>query len=140
MTELHWTEIGKNALILIRDLLVLGIVGFFLFFPIQFGEQLGKTNIGRFSAFGVEVELQAKEVRDQAEAAKTELAVAQDTMDQTLSELQMLWRNNPQIRPQTNQLEQKVRQSSERLTKAENEIQSSINGYDVLVKKIEAAQ
>lgn len=140
MRELHWTEVGKNALMLIRDLFVLGIVGFFLFFPIQFGNQLGKTNIGRFSAFGIEVELQAQEVREQAEAARTELAAAQDSMDQTLSDLRMLWKNNPEIRPQTNQLEQNVMQSSQRLTQAENEIQDSITGYDILVKKIEAAQ
>lgn len=140
MTDLHWTEIGKNALILIRDGFVLGILVFFLFFPIEFGEQLGKNNIGRFSAFGVEVELQAQAVRDQAEAAKTEVAAAQDAVDQTLSDLQTLWRNNPQIRRETNQLEQKVIQSSQKLTRAENEIQNSINGYDILVKKLEAAQ
>lgn len=140
MTELHWTEIGKNAFLLIRDMVILGIIVFFLFFPVAFGEQLGKTNIGRFSAFGLEVELQAQEVRDQAEAARSELAAAQDSMDDTLSDLRMLWRNNPQIRSQTNQLEQQVMQSSQRLTKAENEIQNSVKGYDVLVKKIEAAQ
>lgn len=140
MTVLNWIEVGKSGLVLIRDLFVLGIVVFFLFFPVAFGEQLGKTNIGRFSAFGVEVELQAQEVRDQAEAARSELVAAQDSMDETLSDLRMLWRNNPQIRSQTNQLEQKVMQSSERLTKAEKEIESSVKGYDVLVKKIEAAQ
>lgn len=140
MTVLNLIEVSKSALILIRDLFVLGIVGFFLFFPIQFGNQLGKTNIGRFSAFGIEVELQAQEVREQAEAARTELAAAQDSMDQTLSDLRMLWKNNPEIRPQTNQLEQNVMQSSQRLTQAENEIQDSITGYDILVKKIEAAQ
>lgn len=140
MTVLNWIEVSKSALVLFRDLFVLGIVAFFLFFPVQFGEQLGKTNIGRFSAFGVEVELQAQEVRDQAEAAKTEVAAAQDAMDETLSDLRMLWRNNPQIRPQTNQLEQKIMQSSQRLTNAESEIQSSIKGYDILVKKIESAQ
>ncbi len=140
MTELHWTEIGKNALILIRDLCVLGILAFFLFFPIEFGEQLGKTNIGRFSAFGVEVELQAKEVRDQAEAAKTEVTAAQEAVDQTLSDLRTWSRTNPQIRLRANQLEEKVMQSSERLNKAEMEIESSVKGYDILVKKIEAAQ
>lgn len=140
MTELHWTEIGKNALILIRDLCVLGILAFFLFFPIEFGEQLGKTNIGRFSAFGVEVELQAKEVRDQAEAAKTEVTAAQEAVDQTLSDLRTWSRTNPQIRSRANQLEEKVMQSSERLNKAEMEIESSVKGYDILVKKIEAAQ
>ncbi len=140
MKELHWTEVSKNALMLVRDLVVLGIVVFFLFFPIQFGEQLGKTNIGRFSAFGVEVELQAKEVRDQAEAAKTEVAAAQDAVDETLSDLKVLWQNNPEIRQQTNELEQKVMQSSRRLNSAESEIQRSINGYDSLVKKIEAQQ
>ncbi|WP_109356589.1 hypothetical protein [Sphingorhabdus sp. EL138] len=140
MTELHWTEIGKNALTLIRDLCVLGILVFFLFFPIEFGEQLGKTNIGRFSAFGIEVELQAKEVRDQAEAAKTEVAAAQEAIDQTLSDLRTWSRTNPQIRSRANQLEEKVMQSSERLNKAEMEIGSSVKGYDILVKKIEAAQ
>ncbi len=140
MKELHWTEVGKNALMLVRDLVVLGIVVFFLFFPIQFGEQLGKTNIGRFSAFGVEVELQAKQVRDQAEAAKTEVAAAQDAVDETLSDLKVLWQNNPEIRQQTNELEQKVMQSSRRLNSAESEIQRSINGYESLVKKIEAQQ
>ncbi len=140
MTELHWTEIGKNALTLIRDLCVLGILVFFLFFPIEFGEQLGKTNIGRFSAFGVEVELQAKEVRDQAEAAKTEVAAVQEAVDQTLSDLRTWSRTNPQIRSRANQLEEKVMQSSERLNKAEMEIQSSVKGYDILVKKIEAVQ
>ncbi len=140
MTELHWTEVGKNALVLIRDLFVLGIVVFFLFFPIQFGEQLGKTNIGRFSAFGVEVELQAKEMRDQAEAAKTEVAEAQAAVDQTLSDIRMWSRTNPQIRSRANQLEEKVAQSSQKLTSAQSEIQSSITGYDILVKKIEAAQ
>ncbi|QTD55700.1 hypothetical protein [Parasphingorhabdus cellanae] len=140
MTELHWTEVGKNALVLIRDLFVLGIVVFFLFFPIQFGEQLGKTNIGRFSAFGVEVELQAKEVRDQAEAAEAEVAAAQEAVDQTLSDLRMWSRSNPQIRPRANQLEQKVEQSSQKLTSAKSEIQQSIKGYDTMVRKIEAAQ
>ncbi len=140
MTELHWTEIGKNALTLIRDLCVLGILVFFLFFPIEFGEQLGKTNIGRFSAFGVEVELQAKEVRDQAEAAKTEVAAAQEAVDQTLSDLRTWSRTNPQIRSRVNQLEEKVMQSSERLNKAEMEIENSVKGYDILVKKIEAVQ
>lgn len=140
MTELHWTEVGKNALVLIRDLFVLGIVVFFLFFPIQFGEQLGKTNIGRLSAFGIEVELQAKEMRDQAEAAKTEVAEAQAAVDQTLSDIRMWSRTNPQIRSRANQLEEKVAQSSQKLTSAQSEIQSSITGYDILVKKIEAAQ
>lgn len=140
MTELHWTEVRKNALVLIRDLFVLGIVVFFLFFPIQFGEQLGKTNIGRFSAFAVEVELQAKEMRDQAEAAKTEVAEAQAAVDQTLSDIRMWSRSNPQIRSRANQLEEKVVQSSQKLTSAQSEIQSSITGYDILVKKIEAAQ
>ncbi|GAB5481923.1 MAG: hypothetical protein Pars92KO_16800 [Parasphingorhabdus sp.] len=140
MTELHWTEVGKNALTLVRDLCVLGILVFFLFFPVEFGEQLGKTNIGRFSAFGFEVELQAKEVRDQAEAAKTEVAAAQEAIDQTLSDLRTWSRTNPQIRSRANQLEEKVMQSSERLNKAEMEIGSSVKGYDILVKKIEAAQ
>ncbi|MEP2100917.1 MAG: hypothetical protein ABJP02_14460 [Parasphingorhabdus sp.] len=140
MTELHWTEICKNALVLIRDLFVLGIVIFFLFFPIQFGEQLGKTNIGRFSAFGVEVELQAKEMRDQAEAARTEVAAAQEAVDQTLSDLKMWSRSNPQIRPRASQLEQKVEQSSQNLSSAKSEIDRSITGYDVLVRKIQAAQ
>ncbi len=140
MTELHWTEIGKNALTLIRDLCVLGILVFFLFFPVEFGEQLGKTNIGRFSAFGVEVELQAKEVRDQAEAAKTEVAAAQEAVDQTLSDLRTWSRTNPQIRSRAKQLEEKVMQSSERLNKAEMEIENSVKGYDILVKKIEAVQ
>ncbi|GAA0468216.1 hypothetical protein GCM10009096_06350 [Parasphingorhabdus litoris] len=105
MTDLHWTEICKNALVLVRDIVVLGIVIFFLFFPIQFGEQLGKTNIGRFSAFGVEVELQAKEMRDQAEAARTEVAEAQAAVDRTLSDIRTWSRTNPQIRGRASQLE-----------------------------------
>lgn len=140
MTDLHWTEICKNALVLIRDVVVLGIVVFFLFFPIQFGEQLGKTNIGRFSAFGVEVELQAKEMRNQAEAARTEVAEAQAAVDQTLSDLRSWSRTNPQIRGRASQLEAKVEESSQKLTSAKSEIDRSITGYDVLVKKIEAAQ
>ncbi len=139
MAEIHWSEAGKNAFGLVRDVSLIGVLGGLVFFPGAVGDRLDEAGIVGGSAFGIEFKRQVEEAKQktedaiaQAEAAQAQVAESEKETEQALARVDELIAKNPEVREDALVIKRDIQASSATLEQAQTQIQSAVKSQEVI--------
>ena len=133
MAELHWTEVGRNSFSLVRDVALVGLLGGLVFYPSAVGARLDQAGITKGSAFGIEFERKAREIKDQSVAALEQTEKAGEELKRTETaltlakqQIETLETNNPQVASETADIKAGLEISSNRVDQVQANIAKTI--------------
>lgn len=133
MAELHWTEVGRNSFSLVRDVALVGLLGGLVFYPSAVGARLDQAGITKGSAFGIEFERKAREIKDQSVAALEQTEKAGEELKRTETaltlakqQIETLETNNPQVASETADIKAGLEVSSNRVDQVQANIAKTI--------------
>ena len=133
MAELHWTEVGRNSFSLVRDVALVGLLGGLVFYPSAVGTRLDQAGITKGSAFGIEFERKAREIKDQSVAALEQTEKAGEELKRTETaltlakqQIETLETNNPQVASETADIKAGLEISSNRVDQVQANIAKTI--------------
>lgn len=139
MADIHWTEAGKNAFGLVRDISLIGILGGLVFYPDKVGERLDQAGIVGGSAFGIEFARQVEDAKKQtenaiaeAEAAKAQLVESEKEAEQAIAKVDELIAKNPEVREDALVIKSEIEASSATLGQAQEQIQTTVDAQQVI--------
>ena len=140
MAELHWTEVGRNSFSLVRDVALVGLLGGLVFYPSAVGARLDQAGITKGSAFGIEFERKAREIKDQSVAALEQTEKAGEELKRTETaltlakqQIETLETNNPQVASETADIKAGLEISSNRVDQVQANIAKTITSQQNVV-------
>lgn len=153
MSELHWTEVGRNGFSLIRDTALIGLLGGLIFYPAAVGARLDEAGIVKGSAFGLEFERKVEAAKKQSEAALIQTEQAQSelqktgvALDKAREQIQSLEQTNPELAGETAEIKAGLENSAERVDQVQVNIsktlakqQQAVDSQSVILQRVQAS-
>ena len=145
MAELHWTEAGRNAFSLVRDVALIVLLMALFFFPAAIGARLDEAGIVKGTAFGIEFQREVEEARQQSQAAleqtgeaNQELQRAEAALEDAQRQIEMLGRRNPEIAAATAPIKKDLEASSRRVGEVQENIAATMERQEEVVQSQES--
>ena len=132
------TESGRNVFTLLRDALLFLILLMLVGCPAEINNRLKATGLVALEGPGFKWEKEIEDAKAEAEAVQEQVQEAKLELEDTITKLEAVEQRNPAIRAETAQILQDARMSSEKLEIAQDQIASSIQRQDVVLKEIES--